>query len=697
MSLVGNSGVKFRFEGISDFGNNTYVDNINVATRVVDANTIEAEFSADPEKICAGQSIAFTDLSLIGADITGTTWQWDFDATGAGTATPATYSGQTPPAIVFETGGIYTVELTVSGEGTSGPVSASFSLDVEVEGAGPLPIAEDFEGGAFPPAGWSADPGISQAPVGFASDNSAYFDNYNNQDLRADLTLPSLDFAAVGRAELTFDLSHTYYQDIFGSLYDTLAIAYSLDCGGTWTEFWRKHDGDPLNPLYTADPTGSGFVPASDADWRAEAVDVTFLQGNDNVKIRFENRGAFGNSLFIDNINIDAELVEPDEVFAYFTVEGGAGCVGSAVQFVDASTAGANTMITSWEWNFDATGIGGADPSTFSGQYPPAVTFNTAGDYEVVLTVSDGTVSDDYSAIVSVGGSEDLTYTQNFAGAAFPPDGWTNILWDQAIESSDPLLGSLFADNYFNVDLQARAWTPALDLSWYDQIEMTFDVAHSRYSTAENEGLVISGSSDCGATFSEIWSKYDYDAEPLYTVTDLNTSAWFPEGAGDWREETVDLSTFNDYNAVRIELYNDGAYGNNTFVDDISIEGWIFNPTDLTATATGNDIELTWTDNSGKESNYEVLRWSEDIGDFEVIAVLDADAESYLDENLDGPAGYTYKVCAYNEKARACSGEASDSIEAACSWRALWPSLWNRSAPTSNCSGATNPPPKTAS
>jgi PKD repeat protein len=661
IGLVGNASVKFRFEGIGAFGNNTYVDNISIMTRVVDENSIEAEFEASAAVICEGQTVDFTDLSLIGTAITNLTYAWDFDDLGVGLTDPSTSSEQNPSGVVFETAGTYTVQLTVSGDGSAGPVSNTVYAEIVVEGSQALPISEDFESG-FPPANWSSDM-FQSAPVGYQSNTSAFADNYNSAGLRADLTMPSLDFSAVGRAELSFDIAHTFYSGLFGNLYDTLAIAYSIDCGETWTEIWRKDDGDPLNPLYTVPGTGASFVPTSDGDWRAETVDVTFLQGYPNVRIRFENRGNFGNGLFLDNINIDAELVDPDDVFAYFTVEGSAGCVGNAITFNEASTAGANTEITSWEWNFDGTGIGGADPATFTGQNPPDVVFSTAGDYEITLTVSDGAVSDDYTVTLSVGASEDLAFSENFSGSAFPPAGWTNILWEQAAESSDELLGSLFADNYFNVNFKANAWTPPLDMSWYDQITLNFDVAHSRFSTAENEGLVVSGSSDCGASFTEVWSKYDYDAAPLYTVDDLNSAAWFPEGPEDWREEIVDLSSFNDYNAVRIEFFNDGFYGNNTFVDDINISGIIFNPTGLTAeVVTGNDMELNWTDNSEKEAGYEVKRWDPDAGMYMTVAMLDADTETYIDENLAGPMRYYYQVCAYNEMAAACSNEATDSI-----------------------------------
>ena len=662
-SYLGNSSVRVQFHGISDYGNDTYIDNINIEAVTVSPDNIDAEFTASGLVVCEGDGVTFTDQSVLGSGITNPVYEWNFDLNGTGTATPATYTGETPPTVSFSGAGIYTVELTVS-EGSS---TDTYTLDIEVGGALQLPLAEDFEGGVFPPADWTVDAGVGAAPVGFSSANSIFFDNYNNDGLVADVLLPTFDFSAVGRADLSFDVSYTYYAGLFGNLYDTLAISYSTDCGGTWTEFWRKDGGDALNPLYTVDGgSGGAFVPSSDEDWRNEVIDVTFLQGNAGVQFRFEGRGAFGNQLYLDNINIDAELVAEDEVFAYFSSDAAGGCVGSAITFTDLSTAGANTTITSWEWNFDADGTGTATPSTYSGETPPAVSFDEPGDYTVELTVSDGTVSDSYTAQISIEVPVDLTYTQNFAEAAFPPMGWTNVLWAQAAESTDPLLGSLFANNYGIVDLQARAYTPSFDMSWYDQIALTFDVSHARFSTFENEGLVISSSSDCGATYDEVWSKYDFDADPLYTHADLETGAFFPGSDADWREETVDLSLLNDLTSVKLEIFNDGAYGNNTFVDDLKIEGWLFNPTDLTAELQGvNSIQLNWTDNSSKEANYDVKRWNDATGTFETIATLPADATSYLDEGLDGEAIYTYQVCAYNEKAGpACSNEATDSTEA---------------------------------
>lgn len=71
-------------------------------------------------------------------------------------------------------------------------------------------------------------------------------------------------------------------------------------------------------------------------------------------------------------------------------------CQGSSVIFTDNSTPG-SSPITQWEWNFDPAGGGtGGTPTTYVGQNPPAITYNTLGSYDVILTVTDanGTHSD---------------------------------------------------------------------------------------------------------------------------------------------------------------------------------------------------------------------------------------------------------------------------------------------------------------
>ena len=63
--------------------------------------------------------------------------------------------------------------------------------------------------------------------------------------------------------------------------------------------------------------------------------------------------------------------------------------LGGTVVFTDLSTVSDPCApITSWTWTFS-----GGTPNTYNGQTPPPIAYNTAGVYDVTLSVSNGTVS----------------------------------------------------------------------------------------------------------------------------------------------------------------------------------------------------------------------------------------------------------------------------------------------------------------
>jgi PKD repeat protein len=64
-----------------------------------------ANFTANVTTVTAGGNVQFTDLSVYNP----TTWSWSFPG-----GTPATFNGQNPPPIVYNTPGTYNVSLTVS-------------------------------------------------------------------------------------------------------------------------------------------------------------------------------------------------------------------------------------------------------------------------------------------------------------------------------------------------------------------------------------------------------------------------------------------------------------------------------------------------------------------------------------------------------------------------------------------------------
>lgn len=101
------SSVQIRFQTYNNYGNNLYLDNINIE------GLPTASFTANQTTVCAGEAVDFTSSST--GNVTGYNWTFNGATTSSSTA-------QNPSGIVWNTPGNYTVELTVtnpSGTNTS--------------------------------------------------------------------------------------------------------------------------------------------------------------------------------------------------------------------------------------------------------------------------------------------------------------------------------------------------------------------------------------------------------------------------------------------------------------------------------------------------------------------------------------------------------------------------------------------------
>ncbi|MFA4851552.1 MAG: C10 family peptidase, partial [Bacteroidales bacterium] len=126
---------------------------------------------------------------------------------------------------------------------------------------------------------------------------------------------------------------------------------------------------------------------------------------------------------------------------ADFTASTTTPAVGGTVTFTDYST----NNPTNWTWTFD-----GGTPSTYSGQTPPAITYSTAGTYQVSLTVTNGNGTDTKirSMYINVGGTPSAWIKQN-SGFAKHSRGISqisivdpNIVWAAAyngVSSTNPI------------------------------------------------------------------------------------------------------------------------------------------------------------------------------------------------------------------------------------------------------------------
>ena len=283
-------------------------------------------------------------------------------------------------------------------------------------------------------------------------------------------------------------------------------------------------------------------------------------------------------------------------------------CQGSSVTFTNLST-----NAVSYSWNFGA----GATPST-STATNPTVTFNTAGTQTITLTATNAFGSDvetktAYITVVSSAGQA-LPYTEGFTStAAFPYNGITivdpnagTLTWARTTAAGiTPTAGNaMFFDNYnYNDPTDDEARLPKLDLSGYTASQLTFDVAwrvDSGYPT-NLDGLEVLVSSDCGVTFTSVYSK---SGATLATVA--AAAGVFTPTATQWRNETVSLTPYVGQTGLMIAFKNLSGYGNRLYVDNINVTGSITATANFTATpnpACIGDV-VTFTSTSTGATSY---------------------------------------------------------------------------------------------
>ena len=107
---------------------------------------------------------------------------------------------------------------------------------------------------------------------------------------------------------------------------------------------------------------------------------------------------------------------------------------------------------------------------------------------------------------------------------------------------------------------------PALNLLGNIYIVLTFDVAYAQY-TNQNDKLEVMVSTDCGATWQNVYSKQGAN---LSTAPSHSTSPFVPSPT-QWRTETVNLpSLANQPNAI-LKFVATSDFGNNLYIDNVNI------------------------------------------------------------------------------------------------------------------------------
>lgn len=291
-------------------------------TGYINVNNVIANFTGTPTTVVVGNSVTFTDNSSCNP----TSWSWTF--TGG---TPSSYSGQTPPAITYNSVGTYTVSLTVAKPGGTDTETKTNYITV------------------VPPEFNMANGTVTTCTGNFydsGGPSGSYQDNEN--------------------------FTMTFFPSTPGAMVRMTFGSFSTEAGYDYLRIYNgTNTSAPLIGTYHG-TTGPGTVTASNASGA-----LTF---NFTSDVYITSTG------WVAAISCYSNTQPP---IADFTASTTTPTLGQTVTFTDIS----NNAPTAWAWSFTPntiTYVGG----TNSGSQNPQVQFNAIGTYTVSLTATNAYGSD---------------------------------------------------------------------------------------------------------------------------------------------------------------------------------------------------------------------------------------------------------------------------------------------------------------
>lgn len=311
---IGQSHVQFAFVGLSDNGNNLYIDNVAVRPDVsenlvlldvLSPSPVHCNREVQPSLLIENRgSLPVNSLKVVyfANDTKPRTVSIANDLVLA----PGSRTTIDLPAIEMnDSANTLSFELTYP-NGFFDIDSSDNTLRINsiVNGnEDKIPLRQNFDGNSEDP--WEVvnpkgDKNWETIPTNYGQ--SLYFDGESatNDLQRSWLVSPVLDFSNATNASLFFDIS--YYSRGIDSIKDpseeVFMVIASRDCGKTFDDVLFTGNGTSLSE---GNRQGD-WVPKSAPDWKNIYLNLNALAGERNIRIAFVVSTGITNDLFLDNV-----------------------------------------------------------------------------------------------------------------------------------------------------------------------------------------------------------------------------------------------------------------------------------------------------------------------------------------------------------------------------------------------------------
>lgn len=303
---LGQSNVQIAIIGINDYGNNLYLDNVNVISSAVEDLAILQVISPGPVS-CEHNPAPILEIQNQGSTVI-TNFKVDYGIDGATPLTtmisgidllPGAVIKVSAPSQTLSNGEhqLFFALKEPNGLVDINPFNSEREYLIKVDQSEDLiPLRENFDSGF---TGWTVvnpTAGENWETTATNYNVSMFFNAFENTTLddEAWLVSPTLDFSNTTQASVFFDLSYGYRTNTN----DRFQVLASIDCGQTYNIVLFNRTGENLKTV----DSESSWIPSSENDWTKTYINLNSLAGVKEARIAFVFSNDNGNNVFVDNI-----------------------------------------------------------------------------------------------------------------------------------------------------------------------------------------------------------------------------------------------------------------------------------------------------------------------------------------------------------------------------------------------------------